>query len=93
MSRALEEQTVVVTGAGRGLGAAVATAFAREGARVAVNYRNSRSAAEALVAGLGERAFAVQADVREREDVVRMVDEIRERAGSPTTLVHNALAD
>lgn len=45
MSKALKEQTVLVTGAGRGLGAAIARTFAREGARVVINYRNSKAAA------------------------------------------------
>lgn len=45
MTRSISEQTVLVTGAGRGLGAALARAFAREGARVAVNYRHSEKAA------------------------------------------------
>ena len=56
----LAEQVVLVTGAGRGLGSAIARAFADAGARVVVNYRRSRAAAEALVDELGdERALAV----------------------------------
>jgi 3-oxoacyl-[acyl-carrier protein] reductase len=93
MGRPLSDQIVLVTGAGRGLGAAIAAAFAREGARVAVNYRNSQAGAEALVAELGDRALAVQADVRDPAQVRRMVGEITEAFGAPTTVVHNALAD
>ncbi|MFN7008945.1 MAG: 3-oxoacyl-ACP reductase [Allorhizobium sp.] len=93
MSLPLNEQTILVTGAGRGLGAAIAAAFAREGAKVAVNYRNSRSEAEALVGRLGERALAVRADVRDADAVKAMVTEVTARLGSPTTIVHNALAD
>ncbi|MEL6795081.1 MAG: SDR family NAD(P)-dependent oxidoreductase, partial [Pseudomonadota bacterium] len=48
MSKPLNEQTVLVTGAGRGLGAEIAAAFAREGAKVVVNYRSSEAAAKAL---------------------------------------------
>ena len=48
----LDEQVVIVTGAGRGLGVDIAKAFAREGARVAINYRKSKDAAEALAASL-----------------------------------------
>jgi 3-oxoacyl-[acyl-carrier protein] reductase len=93
VSLPLNEQTILVTGAGRGLGAAIAAAFAREGAKVAVNYRNSRSEAEALVGRLGERALAVRADVRDADAVKAMVTEVTARLGSPTTIVHNALAD
>lgn len=93
MSLPLNEQTVLVTGAGRGLGAAIATAFAREGAGVAVNYRNSGKAAGDLVARLGGRAQAFGADVRDGEAVVQMVADVTERLGASTTIVHNALAD
>ncbi|MEM9431094.1 MAG: 3-oxoacyl-ACP reductase [Pseudomonadota bacterium] len=93
MSTPLSEQTVLVTGAGRGFGAAIARAFAREGARVAINYRNSQSAAEALAAELGPNAFAVQGDVRDAASVKAMLGAVTEALGAPTTLVHNALAD
>jgi 3-oxoacyl-[acyl-carrier protein] reductase len=93
MTRPLSEQTVLVTGAGRGLGAAIARAFAREGARVAVNYRHSREAAEALVAELGPRAVAFQADVTDAAQVAAMVAMVTDRLGAPDVLVHNALAD
>ena len=93
MARELENQTVLITGAARGLGAAVARAFSREGARVAINYRHSAPQAEALARGLGPRAMAFGADVTDAEAVTAMVAEIADRLGPPTTLVHNALAD
>lgn len=90
----LNEQIVLVTGAGRGLGAAIATAFAREGALVAVNYRRSVEAANALCASIGARAMAVQADVTDPQAVERMVAEVTKAWGKPvTTVVNNALGD
>ena len=73
MNRPISEQTVLITGAGRGLGAAIATAFAREGARVAINYHRSQSSAEALAAKLGPRSAAYQADVSDPQAVQAMV--------------------
>ena len=93
MAHALETQTVVITGAGRGLGAAIARAFVREGARVAINYRNSAAQAEALAEELGPRAMAFKADVTDTDAVSAMVADVADRLGPPTTLVHNALAD
>lgn len=93
MSKPINEQIVLITGAGRGLGAAIATAFVREGARVILNYRQSREAAETLATALGERAIAIQADVQDKNSVESMVRHISERIGPITTLVHNALAD
>jgi 3-oxoacyl-[acyl-carrier protein] reductase len=89
----INQQMVLVTGAGRGLGAAIAEAFAAEGAKVAINYRASRKQAETLAARLGSRTHAFQADVRESGDVKRMVGEITSLLGAPTTVIHNALAD
>ncbi|WP_412065255.1 3-oxoacyl-ACP reductase [Rhizobium sp. SYY.PMSO] len=93
MSLPIKEQIVIVSGAGRGLGAAIATAFAREGAKVAINYRASREQAEALAARLGDHAKAFQADIRDLEETKRLVAEVTEHFGAPTTVVHNALAD
>ena len=93
MTLPLSDQVVIVTGAGRGLGSSIAESFAREGAKVAINYRNSKEGAEALSAQLGERAFAVQADVRSAEAVNSMITEVTNTLGAPTTVVHNALAD
>jgi len=93
MTLPLNEQTVLITGGGRGLGAAIARAFAREGAQVAINCRRSKEAADALASDLGPRVAAFVADVTDAQAVVRMVDEIVERLGPPDVLVHNALAD
>ena len=93
MSQPLADQIVLVSGAGRGLGAAIAAAFAREGARVAINYRHSKDQAEALAARLGERTLAVAGDVRDASAVRAMVARISAVWDAPTTLVHNALAD
>lgn len=93
MTLPINQQVVLVTGAGRGLGTAIAEAFAREGAKVAVNYRSSRDGAQALAARIGERAAIFQADVRDADSVAGMVREITDSLGAPTTVVHNALAD
>ncbi len=91
----LEEQIVLVTGAGRGLGSAIARAFAGQGAKIVVNYRASRDAAEALAAEIGAgQAIAIQADVTDLEQVRLMYEAASAHFGGPvTTLVNNALAD
>ncbi|MHA3915151.1 3-oxoacyl-ACP reductase [Halovulum sp. GXIMD14793] len=93
MIKDIDQQTVLVTGAGRGLGAAIATAFAREGARVVINYRQSKEAAEALAASLGDQVIALQADVQDMDAVKQMVSLATEQMGPITTVVHNALSD
>lgn len=91
----LVDQIVLVTGAGRGLGSAIAKAFADNGARVVVNYRRSRDAAESLAAAIGgDKALALQADVTDATQVAAMLAAARGHFGSVvTTLVNNALAD
>ena len=94
-STGLSDQIVVVTGAGRGLGRAVAAAFAREGARVVALYRRSVEGAESLVAEYGaDRVFPVQADVTDPDRLVEAVRLAGEHFGAPVTvLVNNALVD
>jgi 3-oxoacyl-[acyl-carrier protein] reductase len=93
MSLPLDEQVVIVSGAGRGFGAAIAAAFAREGAKVAINYRVSRGPAEELATRLGDDTRAFQADIRSLDETKRLVDEVTAHFGAPTTVVHNALSD
>ncbi|EHK66419.1 3-oxoacyl-ACP reductase [Achromobacter arsenitoxydans] len=88
----LDQQLVIVTGASRGLGAAIARAFLREGAKVVVNYLNSADRAEALAAAAPDRALAVQADVRDPAAVAAMVARASQHFGQPvSTIVNNAL--
>lgn len=88
----LEEQIVLVTGGARGVGAAVIRAFAREGARVVINFRASEDAARELVDEFPEQAVALRADVTDREAVLEMVAMAEDVFGAPvTTVVNNAL--
>lgn len=83
---------MLITGASRGLGAAIARSAHRHGARVFVNYWQSKEAAQALVVELGERALAVRADVRSADEVHAMVRQACDWAGGPiNALVNNAL--
>ena len=86
-------RVVLITGASRGIGAACAAGFAREGDRIAVNYLNSEAKAEALcgeLRAMGAEAFAIRADVGDRADVVRMFAAVRERFGEVEVLINNA---
>lgn len=86
----LAEQVVLVTGASRGLGAAIARAFVREGARVVVNYLSTDPAE--LVAELGENAVALRADVTDPAQVAALLEAAEAHFGAPvTTVVNNAL--
>jgi 2-hydroxycyclohexanecarboxyl-CoA dehydrogenase len=91
----LGEKTVLVTGAGRGLGRAIGMAFAGEGANVAFHYNSSAAGAEEAVkeaAALGVRATAVGADLCERSSVLAAVDEVKAQLGPIDILVNNAAA-
>lgn len=81
-------KTVLITGAGRGIGAACARKFAAEGCRVAINYNHSGEQAEALARELG--GIAVQADVADPVRVQKMVDTVLEKFCQLDILVCNA---
>ncbi|HET8559047.1 MAG TPA: SDR family oxidoreductase [Marmoricola sp.] len=82
---------VLVTGASRGIGAAVARAFADLGDRVAVHYGSSEALAEKVVGSLpGDGHTVVQADITDPEAVRRMVDSAAEGLGRLDVLVNNA---
>lgn len=89
----LRGQVAIVTGASRGIGRAVALAFAAEGANVAVNYASSSTAAEEVVAeitGAGGNAVALQADVSKADQVDALVNAVMEKWSRVDILVNNA---
>jgi NAD(P)-dependent dehydrogenase (short-subunit alcohol dehydrogenase family) len=89
----LEGRVALVTGGGRGVGAAICLGLAEDGADVAVNYRRSADDAEAVVReieAMGRRAVAVQAPVDDPEADEAMVAQVVDRLGGLDILVHNA---
>ena len=89
------DKVIVVTGAGRGIGAAIAEAFAREGGAVAVNYRSDRDAADSVASrcrAAGGDGIAIQADVTRRAEVEAMMQTVIEELGRIDVLVNNAFA-
>jgi 3-oxoacyl-[acyl-carrier protein] reductase len=89
----LKDQIALVTGGSRGIGRAIVQAFAAEGARVAVVYRGSREAADALVQeiqGKGGTALALQCDVADPAAVEACVKKVEEGLGPVNILVNNA---
>jgi 3-oxoacyl-[acyl-carrier protein] reductase len=89
----LREQVAVVTGASKGIGAAIAKNLAAAGASVVVNYAGDKAGAERTVAaitGQGGKAIAVQGDVSKAGDVKRLFDEASKAFGSLDVLVNNA---
>ncbi|MFI5387035.1 MAG: SDR family NAD(P)-dependent oxidoreductase [Fimbriimonadales bacterium] len=89
----LAGRTALITGGSRGIGAAIAKAFAREGAKVAFTYHNRHDAAREVVAEIergGGEALAIQADSANAEDARRAVEETVARYRYINILVNNA---
>jgi len=84
---------MIVTGGGRGIGAATARLAATRGYAICVNYAKNREAADGVVAEIGKaggRAIAVQADVGMEAEVARLFETVDEKLGTVTALVNNA---
>ena len=93
MSQKLAGKVALVTGASKGIGAAIAKHLADEGAAVVVNYSSSREGADRVVAEItknGGKALAVQANVAKEADIRRLFAEAREAFGPLDILVNNA---
>ena len=89
----LKDQVAIVTGAGTGMGRAIAERFAAEGAKVLVNYRASKDAAEEVVAEIREKggeAEACQANVAVDAEARQMAADAEQRWGRLDVLVNNA---
>ena len=89
----LSGKVAIVTGASKGIGAAMATAFADEGASVAVNYSSDRKGGERVAQEIvvkGGKAIAVGADVSKATDVARLFEEVDSAFGKLDVMVNNA---
>ena len=86
----LAGQSVLVTGASRGIGAAIAGQLAASGARVCIHYGTQKDAAEELAAQIGNGAFAVGANLADRGSCTSLWDEVQQRCGTVHALVNNA---
>ena len=92
----LEDKVTVITGASSGIGRAIALAYAREGARVVVNYYKSTDRAQEVVSeikGFSGQAVAIQADIAEPDAVSRLLNTITSEFGRIDIWVNNAGAD
>jgi 3-oxoacyl-[acyl-carrier protein] reductase len=93
MSKKLQGNVAVVTGASKGIGASIAKALADEGASVVVNYSSSKQDADRVVAditGRGGKAVAVQGNVSKQTDIERLFSETKKAYGRLDILVNNA---
>lgn len=85
----LDGKTTLITGGGRGIGRAIALAFAQQGARVAVAARTAEQVNQ-VAAEIGRNAIALVCDVADSESVTRMFAELHEQFGDADILVNNA---
>ena len=89
----LTGKVAIVTGASKGIGAAVAIAMAQAGAAVAVNYSSGKEGADRVISeivGNGGKAIAIRADVTRVGELKRMFEETQKSFGSIDVLVNNA---
>lgn len=93
MAEETAQKVMIVTGGGRGIGAAICKAAGKAGFHICVNYSRSADAANAVVEEIksaGGHAIAVQADVSIEADIIRLFNEVDRQLGPVTALVNNA---
>jgi 3-oxoacyl-[acyl-carrier protein] reductase len=88
----LQDKVILVTGGGRGIGAAICRVLAREGATVAVNYSQSADKASAVASEIGNGSKAYQADVTDEARVKAMIDAVVSDFGRIDGVINNAIA-
>jgi len=87
----LKDKIAIITGSSRGIGKAITLLFAREGAKIVVNYSNSEKQANKVVEEIGkERAIAIKCDVSKEKEVKSMIDKTIKTFGRIDILVNNA---
>src|SRR5215469_7280808 len=89
----LTGKVAIVTGASKGIGAAIAKGLAAAGSAVAVNYSSSKEGADRTVTEIieqGGKAIPIKADVGKAAEVSRLFEETEKAFGSPSVLVNNA---
>jgi 3-oxoacyl-[acyl-carrier protein] reductase len=89
----LQDKIAVVTGASRGVGRAIALAYAREGANVVVNYASNEAAADQVVREIeafGRKAVKIQGDVARKEEATAVIQGAKDHFGRLDILVNNA---
>jgi 3-oxoacyl-[acyl-carrier protein] reductase len=89
----LKNKVAIVTGASKGIGAAIAKHYAAEGAKVVVNYASSKEGADKVVKAItdnGGTAIAIHGDVSKETDVIRLFEESKNAFGPLDILVNNA---
>ena len=87
------EKVLIITGGGRGIGAATAQLAAQRGYAVCVNYMRQQKAAQAVVEKIkasGGKAIAIQCDISKEQEVKRLFEQVDEELGRMTGLVNNA---
>lgn len=89
MSEGIKKEIALVTGGGKGIGAACCRELSDQGYRVAVHYNSSRQEAEVLAAGLAD-AFTIKADLSNLEELETIYNRIKDEGGNLKVLVNNA---
>lgn len=86
----LKDKVAIITGSSRGIGRATAILFAKEGAKVVVNYKVNQKAAEEVVRLIGKNAVAIRADVTKEKEVKNLIGETIKKFRHIDILVNNA---